>query len=185
MECGVCGSAFAPKMKSQKYCSRTCYKRSWAMNHRAQHNARSRSRRAENAEWYRAREPRYYRNYRASQEEKRPWRYVFQSRRLDARKRGIVFTLTDEWCAARWTGRCEVTGLNFVKNPRGRGPHPLSATLDRIRPEDGYIPENCRFVLHAVNCMKGSDTDEQMFLIAGAISESPVRIHNTPGSSVV
>lgn len=170
--CKICPNLFVKKMKSQLYCSRECYKKAWPINNREKAAKCSRDRRAAQPEWYRKNESKYYRTYRGKQVRERPWRYVFQSRRLDARKREIPFKITDEWCAARWTGRCEVTNIEFVVNPAGKGPHPFSCTLDKINPALGYLPDNCRFVLHGVNCLKGSGTDFDMFVIAQAIIEN-------------
>jgi hypothetical protein len=50
-----------------------------------------------------------------------------------------------------------------------RGPSPYSVSIDRIKHHVGYYPHNCRFVLHAVNTMRGSGTDAEMNLIARAL----------------
>lgn len=81
----------------------------------------------------------------------------------------MEFTLTDEWCAARWTGRCELTNIEFIKNPGGRGPYIFSCTIDRINPKIGYTPENSRFILWGCNGLKGSAADEDMYVVAEAL----------------
>lgn len=169
LRCGVCPNIFVKKMKSQLYCSRDCYTKAWHVNNREKANKRSRDRRQSTPEWYRRHEPGYYRTYRGKQIIQKPWRYTFQSRRLDAVKRKIPFTITHEWCAARWTGKCELTNIMFVKNPAGRGPYPFSCSLDRIDPRFGYTPENSRFILWGCNGLKGSGTDEDMYTIAKAL----------------
>lgn len=169
IRCGVCPNIFVKRMKSQLYCSRDCYVKSWPINNREKAAKRSRDRRQANPEWYRKHEPGYYRTYRGKQIIQKPWRYVFQSRRLDAKKRNLEFTITHEWCAERWTGRCELTGIGFVKNPEGRGPFPFSCTIDRIDPKKGYTPDNSRFILFGCNGLKGSGTDTDMFAIAEAL----------------
>jgi len=170
-KCQVCGEDFAPKMVSQKYCSRLCYKRSWAHNHRQKHNKRSRDRRRENPEWYREKEPQYTRTYRAKILSKFPWKYLLTSRRSDAKNRGLAFDLTNEWAAARWTGKCEITGIAFRANGT-RGPHPFSPSLDKIDPSKGYVQDNCRFILWGCNAIKGVGTDADMYEIAKAITAS-------------
>jgi hypothetical protein len=45
---------------------------------------------------------------------------------------------------------------------------PFSPSIDRIIPTLGYTKGNCRFILHALNALKGSGTDEQALAIAGA-----------------
>lgn len=78
--------------------------------------------------------------------------------------RNLPFTLTDEWARKRWTGRCELTGIPFVV----AGTHGkfFSPSLDRIDPKKGYVDDNCRFILFAVNTLKGVGTDEDMMLVA-------------------
>lgn len=164
-----CGKTFAKTKNHQRFCSPECYKGAWIEENRSAHNARIAKRRANNPEWYAEREPLYSATTRKNTLEKRPWRYVFCSRRSDARIRNIIFTLTDEWCAARWTGKCELTGVSFRANPAGRGPFPFSCSLDKIKPELGYTPENCRFILWGCNGLKGSGTDEDMYAIAKAL----------------
>lgn len=97
-----------------------------------------------------------------------PWRNSLNSSRARAKQAGIPFALTREWCIARWTGRCEVTGIEFVMS-RGRHPYLYSPSLDRIDAKRGYVPDNCRFVIHAVNALKGAGTDADMLEIASAI----------------
>lgn len=169
VRCGVCPNIFVKKMVSQLYCSRDCYKKAWPINNREKAAEKSRLRRQSTPEWYRRHEPGYYRTYRGKQIIAKPWRYTFQSRRLDANKNNIPFTITHEWAAARWTGRCELTNVEFKKNPEGRGPYPFSCTIDRIKPELGYTPENCRFILWGCNGLKGSGTDKDMYEIAKAL----------------
>jgi hypothetical protein len=97
-----------------------------------------------------------------------PWLNALRGSKQRAAKHNIPFTLTKEWAEARWTGRCEVTGIEFVLSDK-RSPYLFSPSLDRIIPTVGYTPENSRFVLHAVNALKGQGTDEDMLTIAKAI----------------
>ncbi len=78
--------------------------------------------------------------------------------------RNLPFTLTDEWARARWTGKCELTGIPFVVE--GKHGKFFSPSLDRIDPKLGYVDGNCRFILFAVNTLKGVGTDEDMMLVA-------------------
>jgi hypothetical protein len=97
-----------------------------------------------------------------------PWLNAFRGSKARAVKHNIPFTLTKEWAAERWTGCCEVTGIEFVLSDK-RSPYLFSPSLDRKIPSLGYTPENSRFVLHAVNALKGQGTDEDMLKIAQAI----------------
>jgi len=97
-----------------------------------------------------------------------PWLNAFRGSKQRAKKRNTPFTLTKEWCEARWTGCCELTGIKFILSTK-RSPFLFSPSLDQIIPGLGYTPENSRFVLHAINALKGEGTDEQMFEIANAL----------------
>jgi len=97
-----------------------------------------------------------------------PWLNAWQGSKQRAKKRGTPFTITKDWCEARWTGRCEVSNIEFILSTK-RSPYLFSPSLDQIIPGLGYTPENSRFVLHAVNALKGEGTDENMLAIAEAI----------------
>lgn len=120
-------------------------------------------------EWFQQREAAYSKRSRTKAIDTRPWKYILKSRMYDARKRGIEFSLTDEWAAARWTGHCELTGIPFDKPGNGLGPKPFSPSVDRIDQSKGYLPTNARFVLWAVNAMRGVGSDEAMYEIAAAL----------------
>lgn len=108
-----------------------------------------------------------------------PWSKLLRSAKARAKKKGVPFLLTEEWAKDTWTGRCALTSLNFKLDMPGRsGPHPLAPSLDRIRPEKGYVPDNCRFIIWAVNAFKGESTDAMMYGIAAVLlhcepTESP------------
>lgn len=174
--CGLedCKTAFVKKKRNQRYCSHECYERAWRTNNRSAWNARSRQHRIENPDWHKEREPKYYKKYRAKLESSRPWDYLLRSRRNEAKIKNIPFNLTDEWACARWTGFCEITGIKFRLNGK-KGPHPFSPSLDKIDPKKGYVQDNCRFILWGCNAIKGVGTDEDMYEIARAITESHQR----------
>lgn len=94
-------------------------------------------------------------------------RNAVNAARLRARKADLEFDLTTEWARDRWTGACEVTGIAFERGARHFGA--LSPSIDRIDNAKGYIRDNCRFVLWAINRFKGPDTDETMLTIARAL----------------
>lgn len=168
--CGVCGTSFAPKMKSQRYCSRLCYTRAWHLNNPEKNAERQRLRRLAKPEWYAKHAPGYYRAYRGRHivAGGRPWLYLLKSRKSEAVQRGLEFTLTDEWAVARWTGRCELTNILFEKN-KTNGPWPFSPSLDRIDNSRGYTQDNARFILWGANALKGVGTDLDAARIAAAL----------------
>jgi hypothetical protein len=173
--CFVCGVTFWKKKRHQKFCSRECYKKSWPILNREKHNARQLKKRHDNPAWFREHEPKYYRTYRRKKLTKRPWAYLLQSAKLRAKEKRWIFDLTDEWASARWTDCCEVSKLPFEGGKKGRGPHPLSPTIDRIDSSIGYTQENTRFVLWGVNALRGLGDDAEMYRIAEAIVKNKTK----------
>lgn len=96
------------------------------------------------------------------------WKRSLYAARDRATKYAMAFDLTEEWALARWTGCCELTGIEFARTP-GQGTNPLSPSIDRIDSSIGYLQGNCRFVLHSLNSFKGTGTDEEMYAIAEAL----------------
>jgi hypothetical protein len=93
--------------------------------------------------------------------------YLLRGAKSRAVKYGRDYDLTLDWARARWTGKCELTGIEFDWS-RGTV-HALSPSLDRIDSSVGYLQENCRFILQAVNAFKGAESDERMLSIARAL----------------
>ncbi len=106
-----------------------------------------------------------YRNKRTKQ----PWAQLLVNSRVRASQRNLPFALTREWAEKNWTGHCALSGLPFTLGTREH--YPDSPSIDRIKPELGYTPDNCRFILFAVNSLRGNGTDEQMLRIARAICD--------------
>ena len=82
--------------------------------------------------------------------------------RSRAKARGLECDLPLDWKASITT--CELTGLPFVKGCRL-----YAASIDRIDNDKGYTVENYRLVLCAVNHMKNTGTDEDVYHIAAAL----------------
>jgi len=98
-----------------------------------------------------------------------PWKPLLKGARERARRKNVPYSLTEEWANASWTGRCAVTNLEFRLGLRESGPKFFSPSIDRIVPALGYVPDNCRFILWAVNAMKYDGTDADMYALAEAI----------------
>ena len=156
--CKECGEVFQVKTKAL-FCKHSC---------QARHYRRT------NPELFRAMHLRNkatanaisLRNYRRTKA-KTPWKILLEAARFRARRKNISFTVDDAWCEARWTGRCELTDLEFVlDSPRRIA---MSPSLDQINPSGGYTTENARFVLWAINTAKGTDSDETLYKIAEAL----------------
>jgi len=103
-----------------------------------------------------------------------PWRTILREVRKRAKKKGLACDLTNGWASERWTGRCEISGLKFVSSDTGKFSI-FTASIDRLDADLGYTQGNCRFVLLAVNMLKGIGTDDEMFEIAQAIVNKRAR----------
>lgn len=153
-------------------------------------SCQARHRRKTKPEWYRekyqrdkqrsnlASRQRYHRTRATS-----PWEPLITMAKVRAKQKKIPFNLTNEWGKRRWTEKCEVTGLRFTLGLSKRGP--FSPSIDQIVPGSGYTTDNCRFVLWAINAFKATGTDEEMFLIAEAISRASVHVRNSANSSIL
>lgn len=151
--------------------------RAYYETHREQEKPKHRQWHAENRDEQNAKRRQWYANHQeyskmktaANEQHERleqPWKKLIRTAEQRARKKGVPFELTYAWGEEHWTGHCKLTGIKFFLGQRGNGPKSLSPSIDRIRPELGYVPSNCRFVIWAVNAFKGESTDEEMFRIA-------------------
>lgn len=105
--------------------------------------------------------------------EQTPWKRILRGARIRAEATGIPWDLDEEWAATRWTGCCEITGLPFKTNfGRGCGPGPYSCSLDRLKPELGYVKGNVKFVIFGLNAAKSSGKYEDAYVIAKAFVEA-------------
>lgn len=96
-----------------------------------------------------------------------PWMPLLGNAKHRAKVRGLPFNLTPEWAQSVYTGRCALTNIPFlIHRERSRGAHAFSPSIDRIRGEAGYVVDNCRFILHAVNAFRGTLRDEEMVELA-------------------
>jgi hypothetical protein len=113
-----------------------------------------------------------------------PWHALLAGAKARSKKDGITFDLTAAWAKSVWTGRCSLTGISFKTEYRS-GPSMFSPSIDKIEPMLGYVQSNCRFVLWAVNAMKNTGTDDDMYLIASLLLKHRVisRHHKSSAST--
>lgn len=140
-------------------------------------------RRAYNAEWYRKNRERKYaydlakrrankdkiREYTRAYHLARPWNRMLHTAKKRCKATGMEFSLTADWAKARWTGKCEISGVEMFSGVGGQCMR--SPTIDRKDAKAGYTPDNCRFVCLALNAMRGDGTDEEMMDLIHATLE--------------
>jgi hypothetical protein len=154
--------------------------RRWNATHKQERREKAKKYYAEHQEEIRERNRSYHHAHRDEHNAKlkiqnqrtrvtHPWRELLHAAKSRARLKKVTFSLTKEWAESRWTGRCELTGLEFKLGLNGVGPQVWSPSIDRIKPSLGYTPENCRFILLGVNIFKSSGTDEDMIFMAESI----------------
>jgi hypothetical protein len=117
--------------------------------------ADARQYRIDHQEQVRAKEKRYY--------TENPEVLMLKTASKRARERGLPFSITaaDIKAAIPRDGRCPVTRELFV---RGEGKVcQTSMTLDRIKPELGYVPGNIAVISHLANTIKQNCTDPEVF----------------------
>lgn len=114
------------------------------------------------------------RNWRRNNPVKRSIISAFAKARIRAQKRGVPFDIprgTTKILFDRCGGKCEISGIPFRVTDTGVCSI-YSPSLDRIRPEDGYVVGNIRLILHGINALKGEASDEDLYGICEGILNS-------------
>jgi hypothetical protein len=102
---------------------------------------------------------------RAAYEERRkrePEKVMWQSAKGRAKKSGVEFTIKPEDIKAVWPldGRCPVLGITLEHNfDNGKGHAVSSPSLDRIKPEKGYVIGNIVVMSMRANRIKSNETN--------------------------
>jgi len=99
-----------------------------------------------------------------------PWKPLLKSASDRAQQEGLEFTLTEQWARDNWTGKCALTNIPFVLGQRGSGPKHRSPSIDRIVPNLGYTPNNCRFILALANLIKKDRINVDTDVISATVS---------------
>jgi hypothetical protein len=90
------------------------------------------------------------------------------TKRLYCKKNNIPFDLTTGWYMDKLRKGCELTGIAFSYTTDAKV-RPTSPSVDRISRDRGYLMNNCRMILYAVNMFRGAGTDGEMYYIAQAL----------------
>lgn len=93
-----------------------------------------------------------------------------------AKDAGVPFEINTAWARKTYTGFCSLTGIEFKSTRYTKSGHPLGPSIDRINPELGYIPENCRWVLWCINALKGIGDDLMILQVAEVLVKNRDKI---------
>jgi hypothetical protein len=104
-----------------------------------------------------------------------PGRTAITARRSWAKKRGVLFTLDNEWYVSEWDKGCSMTGIIFDSSGANT---PWVAHIDRIVPGGGYTKENCRLVCACYNQAKQNWVDADVLKMARELLEFQAGIIN-------
>ena len=98
--------------------------------------------------------------------------YLVWKRAKDrAQKRNLEFNITRSQIVGWLTvGTCQATGLKLDLKFGTDKLNPLGPSLDRINPKLGYVYGNVRLVCWLFNRAKGDGSDDDVWLLAGALN---------------
>ena len=97
-----------------------------------------------------------------------PFRHRLAAAKTRAKKKGLPFNLTEEYLKQIWTGTCPVFHTKLSLPVHGDPSQPKHiCSLDRIRPELGYVIGNVEWISFEANRLK-LDTDNSADLFAVA-----------------
>lgn len=166
-----CKNMFVPKTSWQKGCSKKCRTKLHYDANPEYHAEKTKRTRLKTHSAWKARGRATWAEMKAQRgtmsrfaKARQPWLPILSGIRHRSLKKQLPFDLTREWCETRWTGRCELTGIEFALNTTKRDS--FAPSIDKINPNEGYMQSNCRFVLWAINAFKFTGTDETMYDLA-------------------
>jgi hypothetical protein len=87
---------------------------------------------------------------------------MIQNARVRAREAEVPFTITKTDIVI--PSHCPILGIPLFKGPRGGSDN--SPSLDRIKPEQGYVPGNIIVISNRANRLKSDATIEELRDIA-------------------
>ena len=89
-----------------------------------------------------------------------PRKYLLRNARVRSERWGIPFSITlDDIVIPK---ECPILG---IKIEVGNKSHDGSPTLDKIRPELGYIPSNIHVISRRANCIKSNATADEILKV--------------------
>ena len=138
--CPTCGVEFHP-LKGKKYCSQQCGQYQRSKRYKERHPDRVVSQR--------------------QRDDANVAQRIYSRVKCRAKRDGITFNLdVDDIIIPEY---CPVLGFKLVTNiGKGSGYHWDSASLDKIKPELGYVKGNVRVISSRANLLKNDATVEEL-----------------------
>lgn len=109
------------------------------------------------------RSPEENRKYNTAASDKSKHTFLISTARDRARQKQLPFDLDEHRRSIKdrvYAGRCELTGLSLDLKARNAAAG-NSPSIDRIKPELGYVYDNIRIICHALNVALGSWGEDQ------------------------
>lgn len=117
----------------------------------------------------------YCKACRKAKEQERPFNKAVRNAKQRALKAGIPFELTEQYLEDIWTGTCPVFGFRF--NLPGIATRTAqTATLDRIKPEAGYVPGNVIWISDLANRIKQEATSDDILAVGNWLQQTEEEI---------
>jgi hypothetical protein len=91
-------------------------------------------------------------------------RHLFCNAKARAQKNNLPFDLTIEWLETMVASHCPITlqPLDWLKEQVVNGTaSPNSPSIDKIKPELGYVQSNCAIISHRGNAIKSNGTIDE------------------------
>ena len=100
----------------------------------------------------------------------KPTKRIFQTKKADAKRRKIPFTLIYE--TMDWPSECPLLGIRLDYGMGAKGSaKPNSPSFDRIDPTLGYHPDNVRITSNRANVLKNNGTVDEMMRLACSLKQ--------------
>lgn len=114
------------------------------------------------------------------QRKRRPFYNSLHNAKKRAAKAHVPFDLTEEYLESIFTGTCPVfnTRLRLPNSEGGlKAPNTVRPSLDRIRPDMGYVPGNVIWISLRANQIKNDADPDQIQAVADWLRETMKEIH--------
>lgn len=92
----------------------------------------------------------------------KPFDKLHRNKKAECKKKGIPYNLDIEYLNSIWTGCCPVFSIDIIKYSPYAKSSDLTAHLDRIDPNKGYIKGNVAFLSSRANRLKNNASIEEL-----------------------